>query len=97
MPGLLIVLFKKIFGDKPAAKNLLHLLLQVAGHVAERVKNPHLLLALLLLLPLVSVLLHSSLEARVSGVSIYTITLSAMIVCERNLTTLYRVRSLRVD
>ena len=35
---------------KPAAKNLLHLLLQVAGHVAERVEHLHLLLLLLLLL-----------------------------------------------
>ena len=34
---------------KPAAKNLLHLLLQVAGHVAERVEHLHLLLLLLLL------------------------------------------------
>ena len=33
---------------KPAAKNLLHLLLQVAGHVAERVEHLHLLLLLLL-------------------------------------------------
>ena len=74
---------------KPAAKNLLHLLLQVAGHVAERVEHLHLLLlgiiALILILVFVDVKMSADgLYTDLQGVYFEEVSFNPTILSLRN-------------